>query len=83
MDPTKLAGITVPNKYKTSASSSTALSPGRGEKGAIVFASKPKIIVCDLSLHPNQSATCKYCIKPLIKSLKKMLVIDLLSFIIS
>lgn len=62
VDPLKVGGIAIPTKYKTSKTSSTALSPGRGEKGSLIFSSKPKIVVCDLSLHPNQSASCKLCI---------------------
>jgi len=37
----------------------TSLSPSRGEHGSVIFSTKPKILVCDLSLVPTQSAVCK------------------------
>jgi len=39
---------------------STSLSPSRGEHGRIIFSTKPKILVCDLSLAPAQSFDYSY-----------------------
>jgi len=38
----------------------TSLSPSRGEHGCVIFSTKPKILVCDLSLAAAQSAAYKY-----------------------
>ena len=50
---------------------STSLSPSRGEHGRIIFSTKPKILVCDLSLAPAQSFDCKLIIQLRLKKLKK------------
>lgn len=38
----------------------TSLSPSRGECGVVIFSSKPKILVCDLTLNLGDCATCEY-----------------------
>ena len=40
--------------------SSTAYLPDRGERGRIVLATKPTILVCDLRLRPGQAHKLQY-----------------------
>lgn len=39
-------------------STDTSFIPCRGEKGYVVFSSKPKILFCDLRLLPGESKSC-------------------------
>lgn len=41
-------------------SKETSFHPCKGEKGRLVFSTKPKILFCDLTLHPNECKTYLY-----------------------
>lgn len=41
-------------------SKETSFHPCKGEKGRLVFSTKPKILFCDLTLHPNEIKTYLY-----------------------
>jgi hypothetical protein len=38
---------------------STSLSPRAGERGLVIFSTKPKILVCDLKLPDDSCSECK------------------------
>lgn len=37
---------------------STSLSPKAGERGLVIFSTKPKILVCDLTLPDESNTDC-------------------------
>ncbi|RWS23661.1 RAB6A-GEF complex partner protein 2-like protein [Leptotrombidium deliense] len=61
-DESKVISIKGNNTEEQTAFSSTETSfqPCKGERGKVIFSTKPKILFCDLSLAPNESKTYLY-----------------------
>ena len=61
MNPQKVSDAGLPpvgGRGTSGAVASTSLSPSRGERGSVFFSTKPKILVCDLSLLTGQEKEC-------------------------
>lgn len=64
LDETKVAtnskGNEISEEEAALSSKETSFHPCKGEKGRLVFSTKPKILLCDLTLHPNEIKTFLY-----------------------
>lgn len=67
LDETKVAAQSKSNKQNeiseeevAFSSKETSFHPCKGEKGRLVFSTKPKIFFCDLTLHPNECKSYLY-----------------------
>ena len=47
------------HSHHGTSATSTSLSPSRGEHGCVIYSTKPKILICDLSLASGQHKECE------------------------